>query len=334
MKTNTNGIHNPKLVYTTNKGLLFQGDSVLLLDKMVTNSIDLVFVDPPFNLGKDYKTNSFNDSVETEQYRAWCQSWLKQLIRVLKPGGSLFLYHWPKWLMEFGAWLNTQSELEYRSWIALKMKSGFPIRGRLHPAHYGILYYTKIGAKPTFNVVRQQTPICRHCGGEVRDYGGYRHKFEKYEDENGVPWIQVSDFWEDTRPARQDKSRDLQINELPLHVPERVILLASNPGDTVLDIFGGGGSSFHAAESVNRYWIGCELGNVEPIVSRMKTFFEPSYDFESKNQLAQHFNEEFFKNEVQHFEELDYRDKWQTVNKLTGAEDKASYQSKTKVLGF
>lgn len=334
MKTNTNGTHTPKLVYTSKAGMLFQGDSMLLLDKMLSDSVDLVFVDPPFNLGKDYNTKSFDDAIEVEQYRAWCKSWLKQLIRILKPGGALFMYHWPKWLMELGAWLNTQDELDYRSWIALKMKSGFPIRGRLHPAHYGILYYTKRGAKHTFNVVRQQTPICRHCGGEIRDYGGYRKKFDKYEDENGVPWIQMSDFWEDTRPARQDKSRDLQINELPLHVPERVILMASNPGDIVLDIFGGGGSTFHAAESTGRKWIGCELGNVEPIVSRMKSFFEFSENNDVLKALPEHFEVNFYKDALREFRESQFNTRWETVAGLNGSSDRACYHSKTKVLGF
>jgi hypothetical protein len=77
-------------------------------------------------------------------------------------GGALFLCHWPKSLMELGAWLSSLETLEYKFWIALKMKSGFPIKGRIHPAHYGLLYYVKKGAQPTFNVVRHRSPRCRN----------------------------------------------------------------------------------------------------------------------------------------------------------------------------
>lgn len=180
--------------YLCEQGILFRSDCLDLLSHMRDSSVNLIFVDPPFNLGKDYNNPNFSDDMETEDYRNWCRTWLLELVRVLKPGGALFLYHWPKWLMDFGAWMNTLPDLEYKSWIALKMKSGFPIRGRIHPAHYGLLYYVKRGGVPTFNVVRTKSPTCRHCGKLIRDYGGYRKKFERFEDEEGVPWIQIIAF--------------------------------------------------------------------------------------------------------------------------------------------
>jgi len=270
-KSNTNGRYPPKLVFSSAEGILFQGDALALMSKMEPDTVDLVFADPPFNLGKRYESEAFTDTLETEIYRSWCHTWLLEMVRVLRPGGSLFLYHWPKWLIEIGHWLNSLPTLEYRSWIAMAMKSGFPIKNRLHPAHYGILYYTKRGDPRTFNVVRSRAPICRHCGKEIRDYGGYRGKFNKYEDDDGIPWIQIADFWEDTHPARQGKTRQLQIVELPVIIPERVILMASNPGDVVLDVFGGGGSTYHAAQLHKRSWIGCDIGDIIPILQRLKT---------------------------------------------------------------
>lgn len=298
MDTNANRKIEPRLAYLSSNGLLFQGDSILLLKQIKSDSIDLVFVDPPFNLGKDYKTDSFSDLIATETYRQWCHLWILELIRVLRPGGSLFLYHLPKWLMDLGAWMNTLPCLEFRNWIALKMKSGFPIKRRLHPAHYGILFFTKRGADSTFHVVRNKTPTCRHCNREIRDYGGYREKYKKYEDEDGVPWIQVSDFWEDTRPATQDKTRGIQMVELPLHIPERVILMASSPGDTVLDIFGGAGSTFHAALLHGRRWIGCEIGDISPVLSRIKTFFGLEKKSRISRDLSDHFQADFIRRQV------------------------------------
>jgi site-specific DNA-methyltransferase (adenine-specific) len=259
--------------YVGERGVLFRADCLDLLANIRQGTVDLVFADPPFNLGKRYEDPEISDQLHQEAYRGWCRSWMLEAIRVLKPGGALFVYHWPKWLMDFGSWLNGVADVEFRSWIALKMKSGFPIPKRLHPAHYGLLYFTKGGAKPKFNVVRVKSPTCRKCGQLHRDYGGYRDKYRKYEDEEGIPWIQISDFWEDTRPAIHDKAREQQINELPVHIPERAILMATNPGDIVLDCFAGAGSTIHAAQRTGRYWIAGDIGESQAALRRIATFW-------------------------------------------------------------
>ncbi len=336
---NTNGHYPPRLIYTGEEGILFQGNCLALLSQMLPNSVDMVFADPPFNLGKRYDSEAFTDTLETEKYRSWCQTWLSEMVRTLRPGGSLFLYHWPKWLIELGHWLNNLPMLEYRSWIALTMKSGFPIKNRLHPAHYGILYYTKRGdknkreEKHTFNVVRSRTPVCRHCGNEIRDYGGYRDKFKKYEDEEGIPWIQISDFWEDTRPARQDKSRQIQIVELPLLIPERIILLATKPEDIVLDVFGGGGSTYHAAQMHQRRWIGCDIGDVTPILQRLHTVFRLNPRESIDNAFYKCFKPEFARSELETYVREDRISKIKKIEPLKNINNSSKeYSSKSRIL--
>lgn len=324
---------NSQVSYINEKGILFNADCMELLKGIKSESIDLVFTDPPFNVGKDYKTSKVNDNLDAQAYRQWCQTWALELCRVLKPGGTLAIYCYPKIAFDLGSWLNTIPTLQYRSMIALKMKSGFPIRGRLHPAHYSILYYTKKGASPTFNVVRQKTPTCRHCGKEIRDYGGYRGKFKKFEDENGIPWIQISDFWEDTRPARQDKSRT-DINELPIHIPERIILMGTKENDIVLDIFGGGGGTYHAAQLHNRYWIGTEIGDVSPILSRFATVFGRDEKKELPRKVKSCFRVDFIKKSISTRRRNSVTVK--NVKRLDNGHslEKDDIISKSKVLGY
>jgi site-specific DNA-methyltransferase (adenine-specific) len=259
--------------YIGERGGLFKADCLDLLASIQSDSVDLVFADPPFNLGKRYEDAGVSDNLNDEMYRGWCRTWILESIRVLRPGGSLFIYHLPRWLMDIGAWLQCVHGIEFRNWIAMKMKNGFPIKGRIHPAHYGMLYFTKSGGPTTFNVVRTKAPTCRKCKALQRDYGGYREKYRKFEDEEGIPWIQISDFWEDTRPATHDKARVQQINELPLHVPERAIQMASNPNDIVLDIFSGSGSTIHAAQRNGRYWIGGDINDSKPALGRIASFW-------------------------------------------------------------
>ncbi len=246
------------LKLATDKGALYQGDCLVLLGEMGSNSIDCIFADPPFNLGKSYGSRSIADRLPNAEYLEWTRHWLSECVRVLKPGGSLFVYHIPKRLVAISSYLNTLENMEFRHWIAIKMKNSFPIRGRLHPAHYGLLYYTKQGGKPKFHIIRTPSPVCRHCGKLIRDYGGYRKKY-KTNDQN-IPLVQLADIWDDVSPNIHRKSRPKAINELPSTIPERAILISTNKGDIVFDPFAGGGGTLSAAELNGRYWLGSELG--------------------------------------------------------------------------
>ena len=143
------------------------------------------------------------------------------------------------------------------------MKGTFPRGKKLYPAHYALLYFSK-GEPKTFNKVRLPIPSCRHCGKDVKDYGGHR----KYLHPDG---LNLTDFWEDTAPSRHSKFKTRwHINELKPIISERCILISTQPGELVLDPFGGGGSTFESAEKLDRYWIGSELVTVEAIEQRMR----------------------------------------------------------------
>ncbi|MBD0344304.1 MAG: site-specific DNA-methyltransferase, partial [Coleofasciculus sp. Co-bin14] len=187
-----------KPVYTSEYGILYQGDCLKLLLALPDESVDLVFADPPFNLGKEYG-EGVSDQMETDRYLIWSQQWLRESIRVLKEGGSLFVFNLPKWCIEYGAYLNQQGML-FRHWIACRMPKAFPRGKKMSPAHYGLLYYTK-REPAVFNKVYTPIQVCRHCGGEIRDYGGHRKKLN----EKGINlmdvWDAPEDVWEDAHEA-------------------------------------------------------------------------------------------------------------------------------------
>ncbi|HBE48496.1 MAG TPA: site-specific DNA-methyltransferase, partial [Cyanobacteria bacterium UBA11369] len=160
-------------VYQSKYGILYKGDCLKFLRLLPDACADIVFADPPFNLGKDYG-KSVTDKMKSEDYLVWSKQWLDESIRALKPGGSLFVFNLPKWCIEYGAFLN-QRGMDFRHWIACRMPKAFPRGKRMSPAHYGLLYYTK-GEPAVFNKVYTPIQVCRHCGGEIRDYGGHRKK--------------------------------------------------------------------------------------------------------------------------------------------------------------
>jgi site-specific DNA-methyltransferase (adenine-specific) len=251
----------------TRRGVLFSEDCLKVLPRIRSGSIDCVFADPPFNLGKDYKSE-FNDKIAKTEYFNWCQNWIAECCRILKPGGAIFIYGTPELAIRFGNILDERG-MCFRHWIALTMKGTYRRGKKLYPAHYALLYYTK-GEPATFNNLRTLIPTCRHCGKELRDYGGHRNKLHP-------DGLNLTDFWEDTSPNRHKKFKVRPgVNELKIMIPERAILISTNQDEIVLDPFGGGGSTFQAAEKNERNWIGIELYDCEHIEKRMLEQFPQS----------------------------------------------------------
>jgi site-specific DNA-methyltransferase (adenine-specific) len=236
-------------ILKTPLGELYQHDCIDVLNILEPETVDLAFADPPFNLGKRYSSN-INDAKANHEYLEWCQTWLDGMIRVLKPGGSLFLWNLPKWNLPLGAFLGQR--LTFRHWIAVDIKYSLPINGRLYPSHYSLLYFVK-GNKPSiFHPDRLPVPCCRHCGGELPDYGGYKDKMNP-------KGVNLSDVWTDIPPVRHAKYKKRDANALSLKLMDRIVAMASDPGSLVLDPFGGSGTTYVAAELSGRCWIGGEL---------------------------------------------------------------------------
>lgn len=261
-----------KIAYRSKLGKLYNSDCLEVLRKQRTESVDLIFADPPFNLGKDYGSE-INDKLDPASYENWCQEWLDECARILKPGGSFFLWHIPKWAQRLSGYISQQ--LTFRHWISVKQNNGLPISGRLYPAHYSLLYFTKGPTPNSFSPDRIQIDTCRKCGHEQRDYGGHRNKLNPY-------GLSMQDVWLDIHPVKHKKNRTA--NELPISLLDRIIEMASKPDDVVLDPFGGTGVTYIVAELKGRKWIGCELGDIEPILNRFRNKQQDKSELENIRQ--------------------------------------------------
>lgn len=254
-----------RLVLNTDFGKLYSGDCVSVMNsEIIDESIDLIFADPPFNIGKNYKSK-INDAKSKKEYLDWTRQWITVAAKALKPGGSIFVYNLPKWNIHTAQILEDLG-LEFKHWIAIDQSYGLPIKGRLYPSHYSLLYFTK-GKPNTFTPPRTPIEKCRHCAGDIKDYGGHRNKLNK----NG---LNLKDLWVDIgkRSGKTTKSR--RANELPLKLVERVLSIASKEGDTVLDPFAGSGSMLAASELLRRRWIGIELDDCLDIIERLSDLKE------------------------------------------------------------
>lgn len=230
-------------------GEIYCGTALSFMKTIPTNSGCIVFLDPPFNLGKKYSNNDKNiDKQHPEKYFKWLNAILDESIRILMPGGALYLYHIPIWAMRLGNYID--NKLDFRHWISISMKNGF-VRGKnLYPAHYALLYFTK-GEPLYFHRPKIEIQKCK-CGRSIKDYGGYKSIIE----EKG---INLSDFWEDLSPVRH-ASKKLRIpNQLPIKITDRVVAISGKKNKLLVDPFVGTGTSVISAINAGMKFIACDL---------------------------------------------------------------------------
>lgn len=235
-------------VQRTSGGEIVYCDALDFLNALQDNVADIVFLDPPFNLGKQYGTQDKQaDSLKETEYLAFLSCVLERAVDVLKPGGALFLYHLPRWAFQFANLLH--EKLLFRHWIAISMKNGYARGQSLYPAHYALLYFTK-GSPATFTRPKIAPSICRHCKKYIKDYGGYKRYVE-----GGV---NLSDIWDDLSPVRHSKYKTRASNELPMELPRRVIQISGAPGGIFIDPFAGSGTTLVAAREGGMSFVACD----------------------------------------------------------------------------
>lgn len=223
------------------------GDCLEILSTIEEDTIDMCFADPPFNLEKKY--TSYKDQRPDREYLEWCEKWLKELVRITKPTGAIFVHNIPRWLTYYATILNEVAH--FRHWIAWDAMSN-PVGKTLLPAHYGILFYTKNQKGFKFYEIRAPHKRCRICNGYLKDYGGKKDQMHPF-------GALVSDVWTDIHRIRHRIRRDEHPCQLPIHLLERIVLMSTDPGDIVLDPFLGTGTSAIAAKTLARHYIGIEI---------------------------------------------------------------------------
>lgn len=269
-----------KLAFETKFGKMYEGDCLRLMSELPSDSVDLVFADPPFNLDKLYPSK-MDDNIRVEKYLEWSEAWISECIRILKPGGAFFTWNLPFWNSKFTNFIN--SRLNFKHWITADIKFSLPIKGRLYPSHYSLLYYVN-GDKPNFfNADRMSMQTCPKCFGDLKDYGGYKHKMNP-------KGVSLTDVWLDISPVRHAKYKNRGANELSLKLLDRIIEMASKEGDTLFDPFGGAGTTYVVAEIKKRKWIGVELGPVDVILKRIE---ELPIETENLNKIRANYNNLF-----------------------------------------
>lgn len=234
------------------------GDCLKVMADIEDGSVDACFADPPFNLEKKYTV--YSDQKLPEDYLTWCEQWIKEIYRITKPTGSIFVHNIPKWLTYYAAILNKTAY--FRHWIAWDAMSS-PLGKTLLPAHYGILFYTKQQKNFKFFEIRSPHKKCRECDAYIKDYGGKKDQMHPF-------GFLVSDVWADIHRIRHSVRRDEHPCQLPIHLLERIVLMSTEPGDVVFDPFIGTGTTAIAAKRLGRNFIGVDVDSEYVTIAKRK----------------------------------------------------------------
>lgn len=233
-----------------------------LSKKIISERIDLTFLDPPFNQDKEYA--SWNDNLPEDEYWQMMRIVCKKIHAITSDGGAVYFMQREK-NTEYVLRCLKETGWALQNLIIWKKKTSAVPCSNKFGKHYQIIAFATKGATPrVFNRLRISPPLPLHY---------------KYERENGV---YLTDIWDDIRELtsgyfagdeaiRKENGERFHKQQSPIALLLRIILSSTKIGDTVLDPFAGTGTTLIVAEQLRRNCIGIEIdtGNIKCINDRL-----------------------------------------------------------------
>lgn len=247
------------------KNFIHQGDCIKLLGKIDQHSVDLVFADPPFNIGYEYDV--YDDAKESDDYLSWCRQWISGVYRVLKNDGTFWLAIGDEYAAELKIEAQ-QAGFHCRSWVIWYYTFGVNCRNGFSRSHTHLFHFTKNKSKFTFN---RPNPQIRVKSARQLVYADNRANPDGRLPDN--TWITrpqdapmsfspLHDTWFFARVAGTFKEREgFHGCQMPEQLLARIIRSSSHPQDLVLDPFCGSGTTVSVAKKLGRQWMGLELSS-------------------------------------------------------------------------
>lgn len=220
------------------------GDCLSLLAAEPAASVDLVFADPPFNIG--YVYDNYNDDRPNREYVDWTRAWMAACRRVLTASGSFYIAIGDDFAADVRI-IGRDLGLHLRNWIIWHYTFGQATKTMFGRSHTHIFYFSKHPTQFTFNEHLLRFPSARHT---------------EYQDLRANPRGRLpDDVWtEFPRVCGTFRERaGFHGCQMPEALLQRIVMASSNPGDVVLDPFVGSGTTVVAAKRLGRRYIGIDV---------------------------------------------------------------------------
>lgn len=230
------------------------GDCLDIMKEMPDGKIDLIFADPPYNIGIRY--DNHNDKMRYEDYINWSEKWIKECARLLSDKGSIYIAINDEHVAEIVMILKKLG-LTMRNWIIWHYTFGQAQKKKFSRAHTHILYFTKDKENFIFNADDVRVQSVRQVIGDKR--ANPKGKIPDDVWENGEAKYK-EDVWKVSRVAGtfRERVKDFPC-QMPLKILERIIKVSSNKESIILDPFSGSGTTAIAAKKLGRRYTGIEI---------------------------------------------------------------------------
>ena len=235
--------------YSGGDAVVIHGDCLSALNTIPNGTIDLVFADPPYNIGKNF--GDFNDRWPSlSEYVEWCYEWLAACIRALKSTGSLYVMSSTQAMPFLDIWLRDHIAILSRV-VWHYDSSGVQAKSYFGSLYEPILHCVKDKNQYTFNAdeiaVEART-------GAVRNLIDYRKPTPAPYGTTKVP----GNAWYFPRVRYRMREYEEHPAQKPEALMERIVRASSNVGETVLDPFAGTFTTCAVADRFGRKSIGIE----------------------------------------------------------------------------
>jgi len=219
------------------------GDCIKLMTDGHVPPADLIFADPPFNIG--YKYDVYEDRKAYQDYHTWTRNWMAACAGCLTPTGSFWVAIGDDYAAEVRL-IGNELGLHLRNWVIWHYTFGQATQAKFARSHTHLLYFTKDPRRFTFNADAVRIPSARQT---------------TYADKRANPKGKLpDDVWSFSRVCGTFHER---VKWHPCQMPEkllaRIVKVSSNSGDLVLDPFSGSGTTCVVADRLGRRYLGIDV---------------------------------------------------------------------------
>lgn len=258
-------------IYHNDEHKIIHGDVLKGLSELPSESIDLIFADPPYNIGKDF--DGLVENWKEEEFLEWCYTWLEECYRVLKPSGTFYLMNSTENMPFLDIWCRKKFFIRSRI-VWSYDSSGVQAKKFFGSMYEPILMLVKDKNNYTFNA---DDILVEAKTGAKRGLIDYRKNPPQPYNTMKVP----GNVWEFSRVRFKMDEYENHPTQKPESLLERIIKASSKSGDLVLDPFSGSFTTSAVSKKLGRRSVGIEV-NEEYVKIGLRRLDLPSDYHESE----------------------------------------------------